>query len=58
MSGRATASTSATATWSSSRRSGATCRASLWAFDTTDRILFVSDAFAYLHYHKRGDAIS
>lgn len=27
----------------------------LWAFDTTDRVLFVSDAYGYLHYHKRGE---
>lgn len=26
----------------------------LWAFDTLDRILFVSDAFAYLHPHQPG----
>lgn len=26
----------------------------LWAFDTLDRTLFVSDAFAYLHYHEDG----
>ncbi len=26
----------------------------LWAFDTTERTLFVSDAFAYLHYHHEG----
>jgi flavorubredoxin len=26
----------------------------LWAFDTADRVLFVSDAFAYLHYHEIG----
>ncbi len=26
----------------------------LWAFDTTERTLFVSDAFAYLHYHEGG----
>ncbi|QIB33111.1 MBL fold metallo-hydrolase [Ancylobacter pratisalsi] len=24
----------------------------LWAFDTAERTLFVSDAFAYLHYHE------
>lgn len=27
----------------------------LWAFDTKDRVLFVSDAFGYLHYHKDGE---
>ena len=27
----------------------------LWAFDTKDRVLFVSDAYGYLHFHKRGD---
>lgn len=27
----------------------------LWAFDTKDRILFVSDGFGFLHYHKRGE---
>ncbi len=26
----------------------------LWAFDTKERVLFVSDAFAYLHYHEDG----
>jgi len=26
----------------------------LWAFDTRDRILFVSDAFAFLHHHVDG----
>lgn len=26
----------------------------LWAFDTTDRTLFVADAFAFLHYHREG----
>jgi flavorubredoxin len=26
----------------------------LWAFDTKERTLFVSDAFAYLHYHEDG----
>lgn len=26
----------------------------LWAFDTRERTLFVSDAFAYLHYHEDG----
>lgn len=26
----------------------------LWAFDRRDRVLFVSDAFAYLHFHKIG----
>lgn len=26
----------------------------LWAFDTLERTLFVSDAFAYLHYHEEG----
>ena len=26
----------------------------LWAFDTTERTLFVSDAFAYLHHHESG----
>lgn len=26
----------------------------LWAFDTRDRILFVSDAFAFLHHHEHG----
>lgn len=26
----------------------------LWAFDTKDRVLFVSDGFAYLHYHENG----
>jgi flavorubredoxin len=25
-----------------------------WAFDTLDRVLFVSDAFAYLHFHQTG----
>ncbi|WP_332682473.1 MBL fold metallo-hydrolase [Bosea sp. (in: a-proteobacteria)] len=29
-------------------------RDTLWAFDTTERSLFVSDAFAYLHYHEDG----
>jgi len=29
--------------------------ATLWAFDTRDRVLFVSDAFGYLHYHKEGE---
>lgn len=27
----------------------------LWAFDTTTRVLYVSDAFGYLHYHKEGE---
>lgn len=27
-------------------------RDTLWAFDTKDRTLFVSDAFAFLHYHE------
>ncbi|WP_425417619.1 MBL fold metallo-hydrolase [Oricola indica] len=27
----------------------------LWAFDNKDRVLFVSDAFGYLHYHKDGE---
>ncbi|HYZ47517.1 MAG TPA: MBL fold metallo-hydrolase [Sphingomonas sp.] len=27
-------------------------RDTLWAFDTTERTLFVADAFAYLHYHE------
>lgn len=27
-------------------------RDTLWAFDTTERTLFVSDAFAFLHYHE------
>ena len=27
---------------------------SLWAFDTVGRVLFVSDGFSYLHYHKAG----
>lgn len=27
----------------------------LWAFDTTDRILFVSDALAFLHFHEEGE---
>ncbi len=26
----------------------------LWAFDDKDRVLFVSDGFAFLHYHKAG----
>jgi flavorubredoxin len=26
----------------------------LWAFETSERVLFVSDAFAYLHYHEVG----
>jgi len=26
----------------------------LWAYETTGRVLFVSDGFAYLHYHKAG----
>lgn len=26
----------------------------LWGFDTKERTLFVSDAFAYLHYHEEG----
>jgi flavorubredoxin len=26
----------------------------LWALDTLDRVLFVSDAFAYLHFHDVG----
>ena len=29
---------------------------SLWGFDDLTRTLFVSDAFAYLHYHERGEA--
>ncbi len=29
-------------------------RDTLWAFDTGERTLFVSDAFAYLHYHESG----
>ena len=29
-------------------------RDTLWAFDTLARTLFVSDAFAYLHYHEAG----
>lgn len=27
----------------------------LWAFDTKDRALFVSDAFAYFHHHHEGE---
>lgn len=27
---------------------------SLWCYDTKDKVLFVSDAFSYLHYHKEG----
>jgi len=30
-------------------------RNTLWAYETTDRIMFVSDAFAFLHYHKAGE---
>ncbi len=29
-------------------------RDTLWAFETKERTLFVSDAFAYLHYHELG----
>lgn len=28
---------------------------SLWAFDTTDRVLFVADGFSYLHAHMAGE---
>lgn len=28
----------------------------LWAFEDTDRVLFVSDSFAYLHYHHPGES--
>lgn len=28
----------------------------LWAFDTKDRTLFVSDGFAYLHFHELGQS--
>ena len=27
----------------------------LWAFDTGDRVLFVSDALAFLHFHDEGE---